>query len=113
MTEKQSSVTAVAAQNQQRRLSFIGDLADSGSDHDGNKKRQSIVSQQQQQQQPGTSSTYSSERRQSILWNSTAGGTSTGGLPRKSVYQRRMSYALSQVESIEITNCAKNFDGPF
>lgn len=90
MTEKLSTSNGPAHQ-QQRRLSFIETDSQANSDHDSQKKRSQALpagtnAQQQQQQQQLLNS--SMDRRQSI-WNSNA-------QPRKSVYQRRMSYSMSQ-----------------
>lgn len=81
MTEKlSSSSTNGPSTGHQRRLSFIETDSQANSDHESSKKRQSQAAQ---------SLNNSMDRRQSI-WNP------NNSQPRKSVYQRRMSYALSQ-----------------
>jgi hypothetical protein len=78
MAEKPATSSNQSYQ-QQRRLSFIDSESQANSDHDAlMKKRQSQVGTLNSSVNPG-------ERRQSI-WN----------IPRKSLYQRRMSYSLSQ-----------------
>lgn len=91
--------TATAPHNQQRRLSFIDSESQTNSEH---KQRQSqAVGASGPPIQQQLSSSHSSERRQSI-WNAPGGagaggaGSTGGSMPRKSVYQRRMSYAHSQ-----------------
>lgn len=89
--------TAAAPHNQQRRLSFIDSESQTNSEH---KRQSQAVGASGPPIQQQLSSSHSSERRQSI-WNAPgaagAGGAgSTGSMPRKSVYQRRMSYAHSQ-----------------
>lgn len=95
MTEKvsNSSIAAAGPTHQPRRLSFIETESQANSDHDSQKKhRQSQIGPLGGS---GTNLNASFDRRQST-WNPSGGGGGGSGQPRKSVYQRRMSYAMSQ-----------------